>query len=237
MTPRFFCAALALVGLAVTAACATGSASTTEDPADATPDDAAPTPTGTVPRDASAPESGGEASTQGLRRPGAGEVVFTEMMINPDGVSDEFGEWVELYNTTDTPLGLAQCRLSDESSPKDDREIDRDVVVPAKSAIVLGRSASAAANGGLSGVTFEYGNGFVLANTGDSAILTCNGVVVDRVDFTSTWPFGKGVTMQVKQSARNATANDTPGNWCLATLSFGTGAQKGTPGNTQNHCP
>ena len=76
MTPRLFCAALALVGLTVTAACATGSASTTEDPADATPDDAAPTPTGTVPRDASAPESGGEASTQGLRRPGAGEVVF-----------------------------------------------------------------------------------------------------------------------------------------------------------------
>ena len=32
-------------------------------------------------------------------------------------------------------IGLAQCRLSDESSPKDDREIDRDVVVPAKSAI------------------------------------------------------------------------------------------------------
>lgn len=237
MTPRLFFAAVALVGLTVTAACATGSASATDDATDASTDDAAPTPTGTAPRDGSAPETGGETSTQGLRRPSAGEVVFSEMMINPDGVSDEFGEWVELYNTTDTPLGLAQCHLGDESNPRDDREIDREVVVPAKSAIVLGRSASAAANGGLSGVSFEYGSGFVLANTGDSAILTCNGVVVDRVDFTSTWPFGKGVTMQVKQSARNAAANDTPSNWCLATLSFGTGSQKGTPGNTQNHCP
>jgi hypothetical protein len=167
----------------------------------------------------------------------AGEVIFTEMMINPDPLSDEFGEWVELYNTTDAPLSLAQCRLGDEGAPKDDREIDRDVIIPAKSAIVMGRSGSPAINGGLEGVVFEYGNGFVLANTGDSAILTCSDVVIDRVVFTSNWPFGRGATMQLKVSARNAAANDTPGNWCLATLSFGTSAQKGTPGNTQNHCP
>lgn len=228
-------AALVLATLAAPAACATGGDASPEDTGDASVTDAAPTSTATS-GDASRPETGTDAAAQG-RRPAVGEVIFSEMMINPDGVSDELGEWVELYNTTDAPLSLAQCRLGDEGSPKDDREIDRDVVIPAKGAIVMGRSATVSANGGLSGVVFEYGSGFVLANAGDSAILTCNGAVIDRVDFTSSWPFGKGVTMQVRQSARTATANDAPGGWCLATLSFGTGAQKGTPGNTQNHCP
>jgi len=233
-------AALALALLVVPAvpACATGSADAPEPGDDASVADA---PTTTSPSDGGRPPPGPDGApndaTSGTRKPAVGEVIFSEMMINPDGLSDEFGEWVELYNTTDTPLSLAQCRLSDDGSPKDDREIDREVVIPAKSAIVLGRSGSASANGGISGVAFEYGNGFVLANTGDSAILTCNGAVIDRVDFTSTWPFGKGITMQVKQSARTASANDSPGAWCLATLSFGPATQKGTPGNTQNHCP
>lgn len=228
---------LVALGLAAPA-CATGTSSGGDDPVDGG-SEAAPTTSVPPGSDAGSPRDGAsDSATPGARAPAVGEVIFSEMMINPDGLSDEFGEWVELYNTTDAPLELAKCRLGDEGTPKDDREIDvPSLVIPAKSAIVLARSGTASANGGISGVAFEYGNGFVLANTGDSAILTCGGTVIDKVVLTTAFPFDKGATMQVKVSARTATANDTPAGWCKATLSFGTSAQFGTPGNTQNHCP
>jgi len=219
-------------------ACATGTSSNGDDPAVDGGSDAAPTTSAPPSNDGGRADGASDSATSGARAPAVGEVIFSEMMINPDGLSDEFGEWVELYNTTDLPLELAKCRLGDEGTPKDDREIDvPSLVIPAKSAIVLARSGTASANGGISGVAFEYGNTFILANTGDSTVLTCGGTVIDKVVFTTAFPFDKGASMQVKVSARTATANDAPAGWCKATLSFGTGAQFGTPGNTQNHCP
>lgn len=230
---------LALTGLvaaSMIAACATGTVvrGEVDDSSDASLD-AEGADGGPTPRDAGAPDAVVDGAS-GPRAPAAGEVIFSELMINPDGVSDELGEWVELYNTTDTPLSLAGCRLTDESSPKDDKLVDVPVVLPAKSAVVLAREADSAQNGGLTGAVLEYGPSFVLANGGDTTLLVCGSTEVDRVTFTSTWPFAKGTTMQLRQSARNATANDLAASWCLATLTYGSGTQRGTPGNTQNHC-
>ncbi len=236
---RFVRTSLLLVlmagGSSTAAACATGTAVAGDDPqVEAGTDATGPIPTGSV-ADAERPDAVVVPST--ARTPVAGEVIFSELMINPDGVSDELGEWLELYNTTDTPLNLAQCRLTDEATPADDRVIDADVIVPPKSAVVLGRSSKPAENGGISGMVFAYANTFVLANGGDSAVLVCKGATIDKVAFTTSWPFDKGVTMQLKVSARTAAANDSPTAWCKSTLSFGTGSQLGTPGNTANHCP
>lgn len=228
-------ASLAALLVSTAVACATGSATTDDPEADAAVSPEAG-PDGATSSDTGAPVPDG-GSAAGPRAPTVGEVIFSEMMINPDGVSDEFGEWVELYNTTATPLSLRGCRLSDESAPKDDKTIDVDVVVPAKSAVVLARSTDPSKNGGIVGAVFEYGASFVLANGGDTTILSCGGAEVDRVVFASTWPFGKGATMQLRTSALGATANDAASGWCLATLGFGSGSQRGTPGNTQNHCP
>jgi hypothetical protein len=219
------------------AACATGTVvrGEVDDSSDASVD-AEPVDGALPPRDAGAPDAAVDGAS-GPRAPAAGEVIFSELMINPDGVSDELGEWIELFNTTDAPLSLAGCRLTDESSPKDDKLVDGPVVIPAKSAIVLAREGDSAQNGGLVGAVLEYGPSFVLANGGDTAVLVCGTTEVDRVTFTSTWPFAKGTTMQLRQSARSATANDLVGSWCPATLTYGTGTQRGTPGNTQNHCP
>lgn len=235
--------AAAIAGTLGLLGCATGDEPTRGSFDETTAGDAAPQ--GDAATTSKLPSDGGaesattkdDAAATGPRAPAAGEVFFTEMMINPDGLSDEFGEWVELYNTTDEPLSLEQCHLGDESVPKDDHVIANPIVVPAKTAVVVGRTSKASENGGVSGIVYAYGNAFVLANTGDAAILTCNGVVVDRVAFTSTWPFGKGATMQLRVSYLSASANDAPSAWCTATLSFGSGAQFGTPGNTQNHCP
>ena len=219
------------------AACATGTVvrGEVDDSADASVD-AEAVDGALPPRDAGAPDAVVDGSSA-PRAPAAGEVIFSEMMINPDGVSDELGEWIELYNTTDAPLSLAGCRLTDESSPKDDKLVDVPVVLPAKSAVVLAREADSAQNGGLTGAVLEYGPSFVLANGGDTTVLVCGSTEVDRVTFASTWPFAKGTTMQLRQSARSATANDLAASWCTATLTYGTGTQRGTPGNTQNHCP
>lgn len=231
---------LALTGLvaaSMIAACATGTVvrGEVDDSSDASLD-AEAVDGGSTPRDGGGPDAAIDAGS-GPRAPAVGEVIFSEMMINPDGLGDDLGEWIELYNTTDAPLSLAGCRLTDDSSPRDDKLVDSPVVIPPKSAVVLARESDSAQNGGLSGAVLEYGPSFVLANGGDVTILVCGSTEVDRVTFTSTWPFAKGTTMQLRQSSRNATANDLAASWCLATLTYGSGTQRGTPGNTQNHCP
>ena len=63
---------------------------------------------------------GGGAGGQGgvddeyVEVPQTGEVIFTEVMLDPhNGLRDETAEWLEIYNTTDQPFSLEECQLSD----------------------------------------------------------------------------------------------------------------------------
>ena len=42
-----------------------------------------------------------------------GDLVFSELMINPEVVDDENGEWVELYNTAGYPIDVAGYSFHD----------------------------------------------------------------------------------------------------------------------------
>ena len=47
-------------------------------------------------------------------QPDPGDLVFSEMMINPDLVNDEVGEWVELYNTSGSTLDIGGYTFRDD---------------------------------------------------------------------------------------------------------------------------
>lgn len=177
--------------------------------------------------------SGGGAA----RRPMAGEVIFTELMPNPDTIVDTAGEWIELKNLSKDTLELAGCHLKDMGTNGDDHPINvSSLTMLPDAVIVMAKTKDPTQNGGIQGVAYEFAGGFALTNTGDEVLLECDGVLIDRVVYTSAWPFTKGAAMQLASSKLTATDNDVQTNWCLATAPY-TAGELGTPGTTGNQCP
>lgn len=71
---------------------------------------------------------------------GKSDILITEVMASNDTVlKDSFGEysdWIELYNTTDHPIDLKDCCLSDDSTNTDQFSIP-DITIPAHEYIVV----------------------------------------------------------------------------------------------------
>jgi mono/diheme cytochrome c family protein len=154
----------------------------------------------------------------------AGDLVLTEIMANPEAVDDTVGEWIELYNPTDSSLELTGCTLSDDSSSS---MLDG-VSVPAGGYVTFARSSDAG----------FMPNGLItnaLDNAGDVLTITCGGTVIDVVDYTS-FPRAFGASLSLDPSSQSHTANDEGVNWCWATSELGTG-DLGTPGAPNPACP
>jgi hypothetical protein len=162
----------------------------------------------------------------------AGDVVITEIMKNPDAVSDGDGEWFELYNPGGQMLDLTGCVISDDGS---DTHTLGTLSIGAGAYIALARSS-------MPGFTpdYEYSS-YSLANGADEVILTCGMTVIDRVDYDdNNFPDDTGRSMQLDSSAvggmNPATANDSGSNWCSGTNDYNMGDQ-GTPGAANASCP
>ncbi|GAL01721.1 hypothetical protein JCM19314_1874 [Nonlabens ulvanivorans] len=87
---------------------------------------------------------------------GAGDIVITELMIDPNGSEDE-REYFEVYNTTAAAIDLMGWTIVDASSSGRAHEITTSTVVPANSYAVLAASGDATLNGGIPAVAYEYG--------------------------------------------------------------------------------
>ena len=90
-------------------------------------------------------DSGGE-TTDGAA-PAVGELIITELMVDPLTVADELGEWVELTNVSDHTLDLGGCTIADDG--RNGATIPAGTLLPAGASLVLSRSADASVNGGL----------------------------------------------------------------------------------------
>ncbi|MEM8526420.1 MAG: lamin tail domain-containing protein, partial [Bacteroidota bacterium] len=163
----------------------------------------------------------------------AGDLVITEIIQNPDAVSDANGEWFELYNPTANAIDLKSYIIRDSGS--DSHEIANSVIVPAGGYVVLARNANNTTNGGFT-ADYEY-SGFTLVNSSDEVIIECNGVVIDSVGYDdgATFPDPSGASMSLNPNNLNSTDNDNGANWCEATSTYGDG-DLGTPGAANDAC-
>ena len=163
-----------------------------------------------------------------------GSLVISEILPNPSAVSDDFGEWFELYNPTDEAINLNGFTISDDGA--DTHTIEENVIVPAGGYIVLGRSADMDINGGVA-VDYEYAN-FILANSSDEIVISCEGVEIDRVDYNSDNGFFNpvsGESTTLNPNNLNASDNNIGGFWCRASSLFN-GTDLGTPGMANDAC-
>lgn len=161
----------------------------------------------------------------------AGQILVTEFMAKSQSGSDK-GEWIEVYNSTDSPLDLGGCILRDAGT--DSHDIMGPVVVASGSHAVLARSDDPEQNHGLE-VDYVY-SGNSLKNTSDEIIIECGGTVIDEVIYASLLVV-QGVAAQLNFEFYSDVANDDLANWCPAVDTYGTAGKLGTPGLANPACP
>lgn len=186
---------------------------------------------GTDPLDpTSTPGAGGALTINDLS---AGDLIITEIMQNPNAVSDGDGEWFEIYNNSGSDVDL-QGMLMSQNGGGDNHVVNAPVVVAAGAYAVFALNGDAAVNGG---VTADYDYSSVsLANGDDEMILSdMNGNVIAEVwwDGGPTYPDPTGASMQLDASMPDPMVGF---NWCEGTDTYGAG-DLGTPGAANNACP
>jgi hypothetical protein len=167
---------------------------------------------------------------------GYGELLITEIMYNPDSLSDTEGEWFEIYNTSDQAINLKNLILGRDDS---NRHIIADSLelLPGEY-FVLERNLTAtpASN------SYVFGSDILLPNTG--AILaiynegteTDPGALIFSLDYGGVnFPDGSGASISLNPERYSASEAILGSSWCISTSVYFPG-DLGTPGAANDAC-
>lgn len=166
-----------------------------------------------------------------------GDLVFSELMINPKVVADEIGEWVELYNTAGYAIDLQGYSLHDLDY--DEFVFEAPLLVAPHDYVVLCADMNQAINGGIpcdGPFRRESAGGLALGNGTDEVLLSRpDGTVIDEVFYDSSW-FTAGIAIGLDPTQISAQNNDDPSMWCNQTTVMTSGGEPGTPGRENDPC-
>jgi hypothetical protein len=165
----------------------------------------------------------------------AGDLVITEVMVNPDAVSDAFGEWFEVRNTTDRSLILNSVEIWSAAEQHTVAGPVRLTLEPG-ALFVFGASDNVTRNGGVS-VGYAYRD-VGLDDEVDALSLLIDELVIDAVQWNVTreWPAVVGASLNLDPSFVDDVFNDLPLYWCSANLPWAEGSDLGTPGQENAMC-
>ena len=165
-----------------------------------------------------------------------GDVIITEIMVDPSAVTDGNGEWFELFNSRSETIDIRGWKIEDESGKTHSIPDTDPILIPAGQYFVLGNNGDASSNGGIS-IAHEY-TALTLNNGGDTLIVfDVNGEEIDRVDYgISSFSVSAGASLNLDSNHFDFTSNDDGTHWCSSTTSIGTGLDLGTPGTTNEEC-
>lgn len=189
--------------------------------------------------------------TDAPAEPEPGELIFTEVMVNPNAVEDENGEWVELYNTGGRTLELQNYSFHDDGT--DLWVFDAPVQVAGHAYLVICANTDLTVNGGVPCDAWFYrspagqeppagqghGAGMAIANNDDELELTSpTGVDIDVFDYndTDSDAITAGVAFGLDPNKLDGVSNDLPANWCNQTTVIATMTDAGTPGLPNDSC-
>lgn len=163
-----------------------------------------------------------------------GELVITELMIQPGGAAEVDGEWFEIANVSDHPLTLDGLTLTDNKSDSHVINPCAPIVLQPGARAALGRNADVTKNGGAP-LTYAYKTEMSLNNFGDNVTLKAGGVQIDQVTWLKGWVTkGKALSLDVTDTA--ADQNDVLNHYCWAIDAMADG-DVGSPGKANPVCP
>ncbi len=169
--------------------------------------------------------------------PVAGDLVITEVAINPAGPGEQRREWFEVYVSAAAPILLRGIRFEDDEGQS--FHIDRDLVGVPGEYLVIASRPNPEVNGGVENVTFSYGGLMALRNGSDGIRVRApgdDGVIIDEIAWDASWPRLDGATAQLGSADPAAVDNNDGALWCPGTDAYGPN-DLGTPGEANNPCP
>lgn len=163
-----------------------------------------------------------------------GEIIITEMMIDPTNPIDVYGEWLEIFNTTaDSVFELKGYQIMD--SGIDFHQIVDSLILMPSSFLVLCSDADPSVNGGVE-CAYRY-TSFILGNSGDDITLYDSIAMITMDDVSYPSGFNTlGKASNLSSDKFSMTSNDVLANWCDATLPMAND-DKGSPGGENITCP
>jgi hypothetical protein len=156
---------------------------------------------------------------------GAGDLLITEFMANPNQCADDVAEYFEILNPGTAAIDLTDVEISDDGN---DWLIPSGTVIqPGETLALLRDPLTAPGCYGVTGLLYDAVIG--LGQNGDRLRLTApSGNLIDLVDFAN-WTVTAGVAWQ------RDPVDDTL--WCLATAPIPGGTDLGSPGVANAACP
>lgn len=195
------------------------------------------TPSASTGDTGTATDSGGPTDTGTPPPPPAilpGELVITELMVDPSAVDDTDGEYIEVVSAADRPVELEGLEVTDDDGAG--FFVFGSLVVQPGERIVLAPEADDRVNGGLT-VAYDYPSAVVqLGEDNDAVLLLLDGVLIDGFTYEAqSISVIPGYAIQLAPQFGDAAANDAVEHWCLATSTYGDG-DHGTPGAPNDPC-
>jgi hypothetical protein len=180
-------------------------------------------------------ESGdGKCGDGGVSRPlvppAIGDLVITEIMVDPSAVGDTLGEWFEVYVSRDVDLNGLTIGRDPAAGP--DRVLDAPTCLRATagSYLVFARNDDPAMNGGLPRVDHLFG--FNLVNSGGALFVGVGTTVLDSIAWSSSQA---GTSRNLDPDYFDILLNDNIDYWCPGVDVYGDG-DRGTPGAANQQC-
>jgi len=175
-----------------------------------------------------------ELECEAILQPGQrGDLVITEIMVDPTAVEDAVGEWFEIHNPTGSSFQLQGLTIMDEDL--DFYTLTNPLVIPPGGYVVLGPFDDPSVNGGVP-VDVTYFINMTLANDDEILIVNSDGLTIDRVAYVQgPWPVDASTAMNLHTGSLDEVSNDSPSNWCFASDHYGLG-DLGTPGSPNRPC-
>ncbi len=156
------------------------------------------------------------------------DIVINEIMQNPAAVSDDKGEWFELYNNDTQTVDINGWIIKDDGSDYHVIDNGGPLTIDPGDYLVLGINDTMSVNGGVP-VDYMYDH-FILSNGEDEVVLVySDGITeVDRVEYDNgaTFPDPNGKSMELKNPNFD---NNDGANWDVSSTPYGDG-DLGTPG-------
>ncbi len=193
------------------------------------------------PRQPTKPDAGVDAAPPSptVPKPAAGDVLISEIMYTTSG-PEPASEWIELHSVASAERNLAGLVLKDGSNRT--HVIVGPLTIAANAWVVLARNKAAAITAKVpaASIVYEYGTGLgdsagiLLANGATGAITLLSGATVINAAPYGGWFSTSGSSVQLK--VLDGAQSGAKGSWCLSATPWSTGAEKGSPGAT-NNCP
>jgi hypothetical protein len=167
----------------------------------------------------------------------SGDLVISEVMLNPNAVRDIDGEWFELTNLSGRLVVLNGLELLSDGDESVFLAHPVPVLLPAGARAVIGNNGDTTTNGGLE-LDLSY-TGMSLSNEVDHLRVRADGVLIDQVNWDdgATMPDPSGYSLSLDPDHVGAHLNDEPEVWCFAGGPWAPGSDWGSPGLPNHPCP